>query len=181
MAKKDEQPVETQDEAAIEEASPRHLATWQWMSLCVAGAVTLLGLGLMFFGAGPEPANGQQVEAIGLMPGEAPSEEVVEEVDSVSPAVFRLGVSFVIGFAVAYALRTFVKISLVAFGVFALGLWGLHELGVITINTDAMTGHYDSARDYVSTQFGSLKSFLTGHLPSAGSALAGMAIGFKKA
>lgn len=172
------------------DAPVKRLARWQWVALSVAGAVTLLGAGLMLLGTGPSEANGQVGQDItGMVGGFAPQDgdptvdpesEAAGDADVISPAVFRLGFSFVVGFAVAYALRTFVKISVVAIGVFVLGLFGLQYLGVVEVHWDALSGHYESARDYLAAQTSSFKDFMTGHLPSAGSAVAGMAIGFKK-
>lgn len=189
MAKESKEP--DAPEQVGEAAAPvERLAPWQWVALSVAGAVTLLGAGLMIFSSTPSEANGDVThrQDIGMAGGFAPQDpdappgeqEVVEEVDAISPAVFRLGFSFVVGFAIAYAVRTFVKISLVAIGVFVLGLFGLQYLGVVEVHWDALSGHYDSARDYLSAQTSSFKDFMTGHLPSAGSAVAGMVVGFKK-
>jgi len=188
MAKKDT----TREEAAPEstpETPRKSLAPWQIACLSIAGAVAVLGGVLMLVASPPAEANGSpQGEAVGMtgfMPGEDPEfeGEVVEEegpMGAISPAIFRLGLSFVIGFAVAYALRTFVKISLVAIAVSALGLFGLQYAGLIDVNWEAMGGHYDSVKDYVASQTSSFKDFMTGHLPSAGSAAAGLVVGFRK-
>lgn len=186
---KDTEKVEQEQTPEIE-APAKRLAPWQWVALSVAAAVTLLGAGLMIFTSSPSEANGQARGqdvgmAGGFLPNDADPTEPGDEAeltdsDVISPAIFRLGFSFVVGFAVAYALRTFVKISVVAIGVFVLGLFGLQYLGVVEVHWDALSGHYDSARDYLAAQTSSMKDFMTGHLPSAGSALAGMAIGFKK-
>jgi len=61
--------------------------------------------------------------------------------DRISPAIFRLGFSFVVGFAIAFAARTFLKISLFAVGLFLLALFGLEYVEIITVNWDKMKEH----------------------------------------
>ncbi len=97
-----------------------------------------------------------------------------------SPAVFRLGFSFFIGFAVAYALRTFVKLSLVVVGVFALFLFGLEYAGLLEIHWGAIGDKYDSVAAWATGQFDSFRTFITGELPSAAAAIAGLGLGFKR-
>lgn len=100
--------------------------------------------------------------------------------EDASPAIFRLGLSFMVGFAMAYAVRTFVKISLIAVGVFFLALFGLDYAGLVTINMGAIEQHYDSLMAFLSREFDSFRSFVTGYLPSATSAGAGMVFGFRR-
>lgn len=97
-----------------------------------------------------------------------------------SPAMFKLGFSFFVGFAVAFALRTFVKISIIAIGMFLLVHFALEYYGFISVNWDVFSDRYDSITDWLGRQTGSFRDFITGSLPSAGSAIAGMVLGFRK-
>jgi uncharacterized membrane protein (Fun14 family) len=97
-----------------------------------------------------------------------------------SPTVFRLGFSFFVGFAIAYALRTFIKVSIVAIGLLLLLFFALQYAGLIEVRWDAIGAHYDSITAWLAGQTGSMKAFIQGYLPSAGSGAAGMALGFKK-
>lgn len=97
-----------------------------------------------------------------------------------SPMIFRMGFSFFVGFAIAYALRQFVKISIIAIGILLLALFGLQYAGVIDVNWQAMNDHYDSIMAFLGSQTETFTTFVTGYLPSGASALAGMAIGFKR-
>ncbi len=97
-----------------------------------------------------------------------------------SPALFKLGFSFFVGFAVAFALRTFVKISIIAIGMFLLVHFALEYYGFIEVNWDVFGEKYDSIADWIGRQTGSFREFVTGSLPSAGSAAAGLVIGFRK-
>lgn len=189
------------DHASPDAPKPKRLAPWQIVTLAAAVVVTLVGAGLTAYAWSTDERPSAQASAggggdlseyggTGFMPGEPgldpdaePGEGSYQEprpVDELSPAVFRLGFSFVVGFAIAYALRTFVKISIVAIGIFALALFGLQYAGVIDVNWDAMGGHFDSAKGYLAAQTASFKDFITGSLPSAASATAGLVVGFRK-
>jgi uncharacterized membrane protein (Fun14 family) len=97
-----------------------------------------------------------------------------------SSAMFKLGFSFFVGFAVAFALRTFIKLSIVVIGVFLLIQFALAHYGFIEIHWDVFSRHYDSVGDWLGRQFESLKAFMNGALPSGTSAIAGMVMGFRK-
>lgn len=100
--------------------------------------------------------------------------------EAYAPAVFRLGFSFFVGFCIAYALRTFFKISIAAIGFILLILFGLQYAGILQVDWHAMERHYDSAAHWIGNQLGSFKQFITGQLPSAAMALSGLVVGFKR-
>jgi len=104
----------------------------------------------------------------------------LEERDIVSPAVFRAGFSFFVGFAVAFALRQFVKFSIVALGLFFLAMFGLQYAGLIEVKWAVMEDRYHAAGGWLGGQVESFKAFLTGYLPSAALATAGLAAGFTR-
>jgi uncharacterized membrane protein (Fun14 family) len=110
----------------------------------------------------------------------AESEPDPTGIDLYSPMIFRMGFSFFVGFAIAYALRQFVKISIIAIGILLLALFGLQYAGVIDVNWQAMNEHYDSIMAFLGEQTGTFTAFITGYLPSGASGLAGMTIGFKR-
>jgi uncharacterized membrane protein (Fun14 family) len=97
-----------------------------------------------------------------------------------SPAVTRLGFSFVAGFAIAYALRAFLKFALIGLGVVLLALIGLQSAGAIDVDWAAIAGRWDAVADWLARQVASLGQFVQGYLPSAASAVAGLAIGFRR-
>ncbi len=122
--------------------------------------------------------------AIGLDSGGKPPPGLIEQesstINDLSPAIFRVGFSFAVGFAIAFAARTFVRLTLIAIGVFLLALFGLEYVEIVTVNWDKMQGHYDSFLASTRESFGGFGDFITGRLPSAASALAGLVIGFRK-
>jgi uncharacterized membrane protein (Fun14 family) len=97
-----------------------------------------------------------------------------------SPAIFRLGFSFVVGFAVAFALRWAVKTALIVAGLFALAVLGLQYSGLVDVKWGMIENHYDEASSWLSSQTKSFTAFITGALPSGASAAAGLFAGFKK-
>jgi len=101
-------------------------------------------------------------------------------IDDASPAVFRLGFSFFVGFALAFAFRRFIRVSLVGIGVLFFLMFGLSYLGLIEVRWDAASGAFDRIGSWLGAQFGSFREFVTGHLPSAASASAGMVVGYRK-
>ncbi|MFI4916011.1 MAG: FUN14 domain-containing protein [Phycisphaerales bacterium JB060] len=118
-------------------------------------------------GAPGEPGEGAQAERVEQAPA-----------DPWSPAIFRMGFGFFVGFSMAYAFRAFAKFAVVSLGVFFLLLFGLQYAGLIEVQWGAMAERYDSARGWLGAQFDGFTAFVTGALPSAGAALAGLGLGF---
>lgn len=110
--------------------------------------------------------------------GAAPAGE--RSIDLYSPAVFRLGFSFFAGFAMAYAVRQFVKMTVVVVGVVLLGLFGLQYAGLVKVDWGAIEGRYDSMAAFLRDQTASFTKFVSGYLPSATSAAAGAVVGFRR-
>ena len=97
-----------------------------------------------------------------------------------SPALMRLGFSFFVGFALGYALRAFFKIAMLVAGLIALALFGLTQLGVVDVDWTRMEELYQGLVGNISEQFSNLKGALTGSLPQAGLAIAGLMAGLRK-
>ena len=93
---------------------------------------------------------------------------------------FRLGFSFFAGFCIAYALRAFLKLTLLAIGLVLLLLLGLQYAGVIEVDFSAMGEHYDTAVGWLRTQVTSFHQFVTGYLPSSATAGLGLFAGFRR-
>ena len=97
-----------------------------------------------------------------------------------SPVVFRWGFSAFAGFAIGYALRSFLKLSLFAIGFFVLMLLGLEYAQIIEVRWDSMSDRYDEASTWIGAQTKSAMGFITGKLPAAGLAAAGLVAGLKR-
>jgi len=97
-----------------------------------------------------------------------------------SAVLFPLGFSFVVGFAIGYAARQFLRITVVSAGVILLALFGLQYAGIIDVNWAGVESHYHTAAHWLAQQTQSFREFLTGQLPSAGGASTGLFVGFRK-
>lgn len=137
-------------------------------------------------GAGSGGGSGGSSLVQGLAPGGVGDGGETEKtgdpgiLSEVSPAVFQLGFSFVVAFAIAYAARTFLRITLIAVGGFLLVLFGLEYVDIVTVNWETMEEHYNNLLASARESFSGFKEFVTGRLPSAGSALAGLVVGFRR-
>ncbi len=109
----------------------------------------------------------------------ADAEEELED-PGWSPVLFKVGFSFFMGFAIAFAVRSFVRISLVAIGMMALMLFGLEYIGLVTVEWQMMGDRWDHALAWLQPQVTSFRGFIAGQLPSAGAALGGLVTGWKR-
>lgn len=101
--------------------------------------------------------------------------------DIMSPLLMQGGLSFFVGFCMAYALRTFFKISALFLGGALLLVFALQYFGVIErFDWASMDGHFQSLMASVSRQMAGFKEFVAGHLPSSAAATAGVFTGWKR-
>lgn len=170
-------------------------AGWQKALLVVAIALSVLGGAVSLWASStrPEPVatsgnsgSSSSALALGLAPsgGGAGDEELAEPdaraVDAWGPFAFRMGFSFFVGFAIAYALRAFLKISLAAAGFFLLLLFGLQYAGIIEVRWDRMAEWWENAGPWMRSQTESFRAFALGQLPSGAAAASGLLIGFRR-
>jgi uncharacterized membrane protein (Fun14 family) len=171
----------------------RPLARWRKVSLAVAIVVMLVGVGLWAYaaltttGAPAAPARTSSPSALAphsLAPMDAPASETTDAAPSSiavwSPAIFRLGFSFVAAFCMAYALRTFARIVVIAVGSALLMLVALQYAGLIEVRWDVMEERYTNLSSWLSAQTSTFTALITGYLPSAASAGAGFIAGFTR-
>ena len=101
-------------------------------------------------------------------------------IHSWSPLFMKGGLSFLIGFSIGYALRTFLKLSMLVTGVVALAVFGLSYAGLVEVDWDTISGIFDKGVAKVREEAGQFKTFITGSLPSASIAAAGLVLGFRR-
>ena len=111
--------------------------------------------------------------------GEAP-EGGGPAAESWSPVLMKGSMCFLVGFSVGYALRTFFKVSAVVLGLVCLAIFGLSYAGLVQVDWASLEGHFDQIVGKIQEQAGGFKEFITGSLPSAGLASAGLVTGFKR-
>lgn len=182
----------------------------QKLALALAAVVSLAGAGLWAYAAAtssgsPEPpvhieqGGGGDEAAPGYRPqgftdGQTAGEPADEPANSgetgtgadgtplqlYTPALFRLGFAFFVGFAIAFAVRAAIKVVLIVAGAVLLLLIGLQMAGLVTVNWGAMDGMYQSVAAWLADQTNSLTAFLRGYIPSGATAVTGFGIGLLK-
>ncbi|RMH12242.1 MAG: hypothetical protein D6695_07310 [Planctomycetota bacterium] len=172
----------------------KKLRAWQKALAALSIVIALVGAGWMGYVAstGDAPAATSGDGAGALASGFAPTTPEGDEgtaddgsqtdrlIDSASGAVFRLGFGFFAGFAVGYAMRMFVRVTLVGAGVAILGLAGLQYAGVIQVDWERLSGGFDTFGTWFSAQTQGFVAFVQGYLPTFGAGLAGAFVGFRR-
>ncbi len=100
--------------------------------------------------------------------------------DTYGPALMKVGLGFLIGLSIGVFLRASLRLALVFFGLFALGVFGLEQLGVVEVQWERANDGFEQAKSALGRQFESFKGFLDGHLPGGGAAVAGLFSGFRR-
>lgn len=102
------------------------------------------------------------------------------DLKSSAPAAFRFGASYVGGFFLGWALRRFLKGTLLLSGaaivLIALG----KKFGWLELDWVAMESHVRHGLAWLQGEAGAFKQFITGYLPSAGAAGVGAFLGFRR-
>ncbi|MBX3410247.1 MAG: FUN14 domain-containing protein [Phycisphaeraceae bacterium] len=158
---------------------PRGAGTPLWAKLLVTLSVALMIGGLVLpvlSGAEPRgPVVG--VSALSADNGPTPQEA---EYPVWHSAMFRMGFSCFVGFVVAFTLRVFLKIAVLAAGFMALLLFGLQHAGLVEVKWNLIAERYDTVWAWGSGQVESVTAFVNGALPSAGAAAVGMFAGLRR-
>lgn len=92
------------------------------------------------------------------------------------PFLWQLGGSAIAGMAVAYALKKATKLALFLLGAGILMLYGLAQLGIVTVHWDALTQNLDSGKQVLGKWAGGAFSGLGASMAGFGG---GVLIGLK--
>jgi uncharacterized membrane protein (Fun14 family) len=167
------------------EKEVRRLTPGQTTMLAIAMLVALIGAGMMIYTwmvpasaygastAGPDAYSSDPTGATTIAAQPSP-------IQIYAPAVFQVGFSFVIGFAIAYVFKTFVRITLVLLGVGIVAVVGMQVMGMLEINWAAFEAYAHRAMLYMHSQTGSFEVLATGMIPPAATGLVGILSGFKR-
>ncbi len=189
--------AEDKASAAGGPAARRRLAPWKKALLGVSCLLMLAGAGMhgyAHFRGPPEAAEPTGADPVrpptpGFLPASQPALRAEGDaaeptpplvLEDFSPALFRLGLGFFAGFCIAFALRTFLKLSILAVGLALLVVAGLQFAGLIDTDWAAIHKHYDALVGWLADQTASFRRFLTGYLPSSAAGALGLLAGFKK-
>lgn len=180
-----------------DEASAAGMPLWKKILLGVALVLGLIGAALYAYqqmqppppAPAPQPGfSSQGIMPHGLQPGtssvpqagEQPAEIEGIQLGDWSTLLMKLGFSFVVGFAIAYAVASMLKLVVIGLGLIFLLLFGLQYGGLIEVNWANMEPYYDSFVAWIMPHIGGLKDFITSHLPASSMAALGLVVGFKK-
>jgi uncharacterized membrane protein (Fun14 family) len=178
----------------------RELPRWKKILLTSFAFLLLVGLALRVYGyfkddggkgsvmtdqrnlTRPDDAGGAGFVETGRAPGSDDAEvrETGSGAESWSPVLMKGSMSFLVGFSVGYALRTFFKISAVVLGLVCLAIFGLSYAGLLQVDWATIQAHFDQLAGRIQEQASGFKEFISGSLPSAGLGTAGLVTGFKR-
>ena len=92
----------------------------------------------------------------------------------------RVGGSFLLGFLIGFAFRTFLKVTTFVAVVAALGFAALSYFRVVNVDSTAARERYDSAAAWVKDQGDKLKDAALNYVPHSTAGFVGMFIGFRR-
>jgi uncharacterized membrane protein (Fun14 family) len=163
--------------------SPRAARSiWSSTALRIALVVAAAGAGLWIYAAATAPPPPPPVvPGVSSFSGDLPisREDAARWIDQASPAIFRFGSSFVVGFFLGWALRKFVKWTMLIAGAALVGYYFLHRAGIATIGSDDMHATVDRSLAWLRGEADSFKEFILGYVPSGASAAAGIFFGVR--
>lgn len=150
---------------------------WQAKTLWIAAGLSLLGLILWVAipGNGPPPPVPSTQSGLAEASGEAVASSVYSAQGS--PALFRLGLSYIAGFFLGYGLRRFVKMTILLSLVACAAVFLMRKAGWIDLDWGSIESHLNDSFAWLKGQAEALKVFVTGYVPSAAAAGAGLIIG----
>ena len=160
---------------------------WRSPSVIVAAVFMLAGLGFWVYGAatgkGGDDVVSGSASASSFMDSNSDGVEQGESegsLEPISPVTFRLGAGYLGGFFLGWALRKFIKLTLLIAGGLVVMLAVFQGLGWFEVNWPAVENHLQMSLAWIQGEAGSFRMFITGYLPSAGAATAGMVVGFRR-
>jgi uncharacterized membrane protein (Fun14 family) len=186
--------LEREDPGGEHEVAPTRpthpgLPTWKKVCLALASISMLLGASGQAYGLLTTPEPTPQVATGGnLLDPSIPLESQESGTEtgepagapSWSPVLLRLGFSFFIGFCVGYALRAFLKISLIVTGTVVLAIFVLSYAELVDVNWSELEGHFTAFAGRARDELSDFTAFVRGSLPSTGLAGFGLFAGFRK-
>ncbi len=173
-------------EKAATQALSSQSAPWRAKSVWIAASLILIGAIFWARDAARTPARPSSTSAPGVSgfaepaPGVGTGGGQVVCAPRAWPATCRLGVSYLGGFFLGWALRRFLKATLLLSGA-AIALIALgKKLGWLDLDWASVENHVRTSLAWIQGEAGSIKQFLTGYLPSAGAAGLGVFFGFRR-
>lgn len=167
----------------------REMPRWKKVALLVATTAVVAGAVMMLVSPEAAPATqptpgGQTDLQANLLPG-APkggtgTAGTTPEAEPAAMGVFRLGFSFIAGFCLGSFVRATLKVASIAFGFWLAMTLVLSYYGLVVVDWTAIDQVWNRFCSNVENEWGNFQTFMTGSLPAAGLAVAGLGIGLKR-
>lgn len=167
----------------------REMPRWEKVVLLAAFATLVTGAVLMIVSPSApapspvDPATGQTGLNANLVPDGPRSGTDQPATATEEPAakgIFRLGFSFLAGFCLGAFVRAALKVVSIAIGFWLAMTFVLAYFGLVVVDWQAIDALWERFRGNVASEWGDFQGFVTGSLPAAGLAVAGLAIGLKR-
>lgn len=156
----------------------------RWKKIAVAAAVgTAIVGGILSLTSGPTPTAGSgNLSGLSTSLTSGPTGGATGQAaeEPAAKGVFRLGFSFLAGFCLGSFIRSTLKVAAIAFGFWLFLTLVLSYYGILVVDWNAMDSLWNRFAANVEQEWGSFQTFMTGSLPAAGLAAAGLAIGLKR-
>ncbi len=142
-------------------------------------------------GAGGEPSGSTGLEGAAnslvedgqSLTGKSPAAQspapASEEDSGWSPFFLRNGFSFLVAFAIGFAARVWLKITMMVLGTILIGVFALSYFGVLEVDWSTMGKVWDGIAGRIGEEMKDFKGFVTGSLPQTGMGTLGLIAGFK--
>jgi uncharacterized membrane protein (Fun14 family) len=170
----------------------REMPRWKKIALIAASATLATGAVLIL--VGPETATavttatGNPTGHTGLQANLMPDNPQVGTGSGVATAatepaakgIFRLGFSFIAGFCLGSFVRAAMRVVSIAFGFWLAMTVVLAYYGLVVVDWNAIDAVWNRFCVNVEAEWGNFQTFMTGSLPAAGLAVAGLATGLKR-
>ena len=164
----------------------RDMPRWKKLSLLTATGLVATGAVLMFVAPG-ETAHvttgaGSPLQS-GLQPDLPNSGGTATPAAAEEPAakgVFRLGFSFIAGFALGSFVRATLRIASIALGFWLAATLVLSYYGLVQVNWQGIDELWSRFCSNIESEWANFRTFATGSLPAAGLVTAGFLIGVKR-
>jgi len=157
---------------------------WKKIALGAAIAAIATGAVLMVIAPGGAPAGGGDSGAAGLQTGFLPNQPggtgQGAAGEPAAKGIFRLGFSFVAGFCLGSFVRATLRVASIAFGFWLAMTVVLSYYGLVVVDWNAIDQVWSRFCTNVENEWGNFQSFVTGSLPAAGLAVAGLAVGLER-
>lgn len=170
----------------------RDMPRWKKISLLAAGGILVTGAVLWIVdpGGAAQPAAGgsDTTSGSGLRTALAPNQPgggttstaSAEGQEPAAKGIFRLGFSFIAGFALGSFVRVTIRFAAIALGFWLAATLLLSYYGLVEVNWQGIDELWNSFLGNIESEWSSFQGFITGSLPAAALVATGFFVGFKR-